>query len=60
MPSEVGFSEVRRLLESTGWMLIRVSGSHHIFKKPDVPEVMSVPVHGGRVKPLYVKKIEKL
>ena len=60
MASEVRFSEVRKLLESKGWAFIRISGSHHIFKKPGVPEALSVPVHGGKVKPVYVKKNEKL
>jgi predicted RNA binding protein YcfA (HicA-like mRNA interferase family) len=38
---------------------VRVSGSHHIFDKPGVG-IMSIPVRHGKVKPAYVRKIEKL
>jgi len=59
MPSEVRFSEVRKLLEAKGYRLARISGSHHIFVKPGCPH-QSVPVHGGKVKHGYVRQIEKL
>jgi len=59
MPGEVRFPEVRRMLEAKGYRLDRVSGSHHIFAKPGcLPQ--SVPVHGGKVKYGYVRKIERL
>lgn len=37
-----------RLLESRGWTLHRISGSHHIYEKTDLGRVVSVPVHAGR------------
>jgi predicted RNA binding protein YcfA (HicA-like mRNA interferase family) len=46
-------------LERAGYQLVRVSGSHHIFTKPDRP-LLSIPVHRGKVKPFYVRQIEKL
>ncbi len=35
-----------KLLEDKGWVLLRINGSHHIYKKPDFP-IVSVPVHGN-------------
>jgi predicted RNA binding protein YcfA (HicA-like mRNA interferase family) len=37
--------ELVRLLKSDGWVLVRVSGSHHIFKHPTKSGVVSVPIH---------------
>ena len=39
-----------RLLESRGWRLRRIRGSHHIYVKAGVPARISVPVHGGMLK----------
>ncbi len=36
------------LLESKGWNLARVTGSHHIFVRPDSNVRITVPVHGNR------------
>jgi len=55
MASDVRFSKVRRLLEERGWVLNRIAGSHHIFKKKGEPP-FSVPVHRGKVKAYYYKK----
>lgn len=59
MPSEERFAAVRRLLEKNNWMLVRISGSHHVFKKSGAPDVV-LPVHHGKVKPFYVRQIKKL
>jgi predicted RNA binding protein YcfA (HicA-like mRNA interferase family) len=59
MPSEVRFSELRRVLEAHGWSLSRVSGSHHVFTKAGKWPI-SIPVHGGKVKAVYAHKVEKL
>ena len=57
--SEVRFSQVKKLLEKKGYDLTRISSSHHIFtKKGSLP--VSIPVHNGKVKPYYVKQIEKI
>lgn len=59
MPSEVRFAEIVKLLKQHGYFLDRVSGSHHIFEKPRENPII-VPVHHGKVKPIYVRKIQKL
>jgi predicted RNA binding protein YcfA (HicA-like mRNA interferase family) len=57
--NDIRFADVRRLLESHGWYLNRIRGSHHIFSKPGNGST-SVPVHGGKVKHAYYRKIKKL
>lgn len=37
-----------RVLEQHGWSLVRIKGSHHAFRKPDLPMTIIVPVHGNR------------
>ena len=36
-----------RLLESKGWKLRRITGSHHIYAKEGLSVRISVPVHGN-------------
>jgi predicted RNA binding protein YcfA (HicA-like mRNA interferase family) len=36
-----------KILESRGWRLIRISGSHHIFKHEQLGRRTTVPVHGN-------------
>jgi len=47
------------MLEQKGYQWVRTSGSHHIFEKPGIG-IYVLPVHNGKVKPFYVKQIEKL
>ena len=37
-----------RLLETRGWELVRVRGSHHIYTRTGTDIRISVPVHGNR------------
>lgn len=59
MPSEQPFRDVARLLRHAGYELVRVSGSHHLFEKSGAP-LLSIPVHRGKVKPFYVRQVEKI
>jgi predicted RNA binding protein YcfA (HicA-like mRNA interferase family) len=38
--------ELARVLESNGWSLQRINGSHHIYTKPGKRARVSVPIHG--------------
>ena len=58
MPSEIRFADVLRLIRKHGWLLIRVRGSHHVFRRPD-GSTYSIPVHHGKVKPVYFREIKK-
>jgi predicted RNA binding protein YcfA (HicA-like mRNA interferase family) len=35
--------EVIKRLESDGWLLVRVKGSHHQFRRPGQPGLVTVP-----------------
>ena len=34
-----------KIVEQRGWILKRVTGSHHIYQKPDSQAILSIPVH---------------
>ena len=36
-------SKLIRMLEEDGWMLVRIKGSHHHFKHPTKPLLLTVP-----------------
>ena len=58
MPSPVRFAVVKKLLESKGYVMVRVSSSHHVFEKPGQrPQI--VPVHHNLVKYAYFRKAQK-
>ncbi|MCA1940130.1 MAG: type II toxin-antitoxin system HicA family toxin [Caenispirillum bisanense] len=57
MPSS---SDIIRILEANGWEEVRCTGSHHHFKHPNNPNIVTV-VHPRKDNPTgYVKSIEKL
>jgi predicted RNA binding protein YcfA (HicA-like mRNA interferase family) len=39
--------EFARMLESNGWSLQRINGSHHIYAKAGSKVRISVPIHGN-------------
>lgn len=42
--------ELIKILEANGWQLIRVRGSHHIFKHPNKPTMLTIPLHNDDMK----------
>jgi predicted RNA binding protein YcfA (HicA-like mRNA interferase family) len=58
MAQKERFAPLRKLLESNGWTLARINGSHHFFKKAGKTS-LSIPVHGGKVKPRYARQIRE-
>jgi len=45
------------LLESNGWHLARITGSHHIFVRPGSNLRITVPVHGNRDLKLGLQRV---
>lgn len=41
----VSGKEFCRIIQQHGWVLVRYSGSHHVYEKDNVPRHVSVPVH---------------
>jgi hypothetical protein len=50
----IGFDEFRRLIESFGFTLRRVSGSHHIYTHPKVPRPLSLQPRNREAKPYQI------
>ena len=58
MASELRIAVVKRELEHHGWVLKRITDSHHIFVK-EGESLLSIPVHNNKVKTCYGSKIKK-
>ncbi len=41
-----------KVIERRGWVLKRVTGSHHIYFKEGVHPILSIPVHSNRDLPI--------
>jgi predicted RNA binding protein YcfA (HicA-like mRNA interferase family) len=56
----VRFGDAATLIEAFGFRLVRVSGSHHIFEHPHVPELVNIQKVKGKVKPYQVRQFLEL
>ncbi len=57
----VQFDEFASLLAAFGFELKRIKGSHHIFKHPASPDLLSVqPDSNNRAKPYQIKQFLRL
>ena len=56
----VRFSDMVTLVEAFGFRLSRISGSHHIFIHPDIPEQINLQSVKGQAKPYQVRQFLKL
>jgi len=45
---QVSGKELIRLIQQRGWLLKRITGSHHIFTKEGHRERIVIPVHGNQ------------
>ena len=34
-----------KIVEERGWILQRITGSHHIYQNSDFDKILSIPVH---------------
>ncbi len=48
------------LVEAFGFRLARVNGSHHIFVRPGVPELVNLQEVKGQAKPYQVRQFLRL
>jgi len=45
-------TELVKILESDGWVVVRTKGSHYVLKKQGERATLSIPVHRGKdIKP---------
>ena len=45
---QISGRDLARIVQSRGWTLARINGSHHIFTMPGRRERLSIPVHGNK------------
>lgn len=56
----VRFADLVDLAEGLGFHLARVSGSHHIFKHTEIPELINLQDVDGQAKPYQVRQLMRL
>lgn len=56
----IRFSEMVNLVEGFGFKLSRTDGSHHIFTRPDIPELVNLQKVKDQAKPYQMRQFLKL
>jgi len=59
-PSNTRFDAVRGLVEAFGFNLMRISGSHYVFKHPAIPDLLNLQEADGEAKPYQVRQFLRL
>ena len=57
--NNISFSDLKQLLEHMEFD-IRIKGSHHIYTKEDVEEILNLQPKGSKAKPYQVKQVRKV
>lgn len=55
----IAFSDLCQLLSALGFQE-RIRGSHHIFSRDGVVEIMNLQSKGGKAKPYQVKQVRRV
>lgn len=55
----ITFSDLINILSKFGFSL-RINGSHHIFTREDVEEIINLQPKNGQAKPYQVKQVREL
>ncbi len=58
--NNIKFNDVVVLVESFGFSLDRVNGSHHIFKHKNIPVLINIQRVKDEVKPYQVRQLLKI
>ncbi len=59
-PANIRFADMLKLVESFEFVLDRIEGSHHIFKRQGIPKLVNLQNFGGKAKDYQVKQFLKL
>jgi len=57
--ANIRFSELQTLLSRLGFAE-RIKGSHHIFTREDVAEILNLQERNSKAKPYQVKQVRKI
>lgn len=56
---DIDFSELCKIIAGFGFKE-RIKGSHHIFYKEDVEEILNLQLNGSKAKPYQVKQVRNV
>ena len=56
----VAFADAQRLMEALGFELLRIRGSHHVYGRPGLRELVNLQEHRGRAKPYQLRQVAAL
>ena len=56
----VTFSDLQSLVIGFGFDLRRVSGSHHVYGHPAIPQLINLQNVGGEAKPYQIRQVLRL
>jgi predicted RNA binding protein YcfA (HicA-like mRNA interferase family) len=56
----VSFGDMVTLVEAFGFSRSRVTGSHHVFEHPNIPELINLQDHKGQAKPYQIRQFLSL
>lgn len=57
--ANIDFQDLRQLLNGLGFQE-RIRGSHHIYTKDDVMEIINIQPKGSKAKPYQIKQVRNL
>jgi len=56
----VRFNDLEKLVKAFGFTHVRTSGSHRIYARQGIPELVNLQEVGGQAKPYQIKQFLKL
>ena len=56
----VAFVDMTNLVRGFGFTLARMNGSHYIFSRDDIPELINIQNVGGQAKPYQIRQFLRL
>jgi len=57
--ADIPFSEIRRVLRTLGFKE-RIRGSHHIFARRGIEEILNLQPRQGKAKPYQVRQVREV
>ena len=56
----VGFDDLTGLVRAFGFVLVRKSGSHNIYTRPDIEQLVNLQDVDGQAKPYQIRQFLRL
>jgi predicted RNA binding protein YcfA (HicA-like mRNA interferase family) len=56
----VDFRDMMSLVQGFGFALARIKGSHHVFQRPDIPEMVNLQEVRGEAKPYQIRQFLRI